>query len=428
MAKRLLLVLGMWGLLAASPAVAQEADLGEQVARLVEQLDAMSLADREAAEKELSALGPKVLAHLPTPNRRMAAEQRQRLERVRQKLESASAEAATRPTQVTLSGEDLPLSEVLAEIQRQTGNTIVDFREQVGQQTAELTVSVDFQETPFWEAMDQLLDETGLTIYGYGGEGQLALVSAMAAYAPRGDTGIYSGPFRFEPVELEARRNLRSDQGALLRLRLEASWEPRLIPIALQQATDALSAQDDLGNTLTLLNAGRDLEIPVVPNSSIVEMEVPFELPSREATEIAEIKGSLNALLLGERVKFRFDNLAGARKVVKKKGKVEVVLENVRRNNLAWEVQITTRFQDAYSAFESHRGWVFQNPAYLEDAQGERENYGSLNSTGRTADSAGAAYLFLIDGDIDDYTFVYETPAAVFSLPVDYELKNLKLP
>ena len=57
-----------------------------------------------------------------------------RVTRVQQKLLKAQADAAAEPTLVTLKAKDTPLSEVLAEIAKQTGNPIHDHRETFGEE------------------------------------------------------------------------------------------------------------------------------------------------------------------------------------------------------------------------------------------------------------------------------------------------------
>ena len=73
--------------------------------------------------------GPAVLDLLPQPNDRTSAEVRQRLGRIRQKLQQRAAEAAAQSSTITLHADAMPLAKVLAEFSRQSGNTIVDERE-----------------------------------------------------------------------------------------------------------------------------------------------------------------------------------------------------------------------------------------------------------------------------------------------------------
>jgi hypothetical protein len=128
------------------------------VAPLVAGLDAPAKADRDEAERQLLTLGPAVLDSLPEPNDRMPAETRLRLARIRSQLERARADASVEASHVTLVGDKLPLNEVLAGLEKQTGNHIIDFRPQFGEQVQNRPISVKFHNTPFWTALDEVLD------------------------------------------------------------------------------------------------------------------------------------------------------------------------------------------------------------------------------------------------------------------------------
>ena len=148
------------------------------VRRLVRQLDSPQLAEREAAEAELLRRGPAILDLLPQPGPRVSAEVRQRLGRIRQKLQQQAAEAAARSSTITLQADAMPLSNVLAAFQRQSGNKIADCREKFGQPAADPKLKVRFDKTPFWLALDRLLDQAGLTVYPFSEQAAIDVVVA----------------------------------------------------------------------------------------------------------------------------------------------------------------------------------------------------------------------------------------------------------
>ncbi|MBN1590920.1 MAG: hypothetical protein JW888_15510, partial [Pirellulales bacterium] len=143
-------------------------DLTPEVRRLTRQLDAPQLERRNAAEAELIGLGPRILSLLPSPETRLSAEVEQRLARVRQKLEQQLAAAAVEASHVTLNNPHIKLSRLLIQIERQTGNRVIDARRQFGQQPSDPELAVDFDKTPFWKAVDRVLEQTGLTVYPFG--------------------------------------------------------------------------------------------------------------------------------------------------------------------------------------------------------------------------------------------------------------------
>ena len=200
------------------------ADAGDelplQVRRLVRQLDDAQRSTREAAERGLIELGPPALDLLPVPGRDTSAEVKVRLERVRKALEAGVAEAAAQPSRVTLHGE-LALSAALADLQQQTGNRIVDFRQRFGQQPGDPKLLLDFEKAPFWTAFDSLLDQAGLTVYNFSGEiGALAVVARDQNERKRAEGAVYQGLFRFEVLRVQAIRELRNPASHSLRLAL----------------------------------------------------------------------------------------------------------------------------------------------------------------------------------------------------------------
>jgi hypothetical protein len=88
------------------------------------------------------------------------------------------------------------------------------------------------------------------------------------------------------------------------------------------------------------------------------------------------------------------------------------------------------KIESLEAGLESHRGWVFQNITFLEDKTGERLDNAGFETTMQTESEAGFVYLFeLPEGrEIGDYTWVYRTPAAIISMPVEYKLEEVPLP
>jgi len=106
------------------------------------------------------------------------------------------------------------LSKILAAFQEQSGNAIVDYRRQFGQPVSDPKLTIALDKTPFWPALDGLLDQAGLTLYSYGRPHALSVVAASGERAvARLGRASYSGPFRFEPVSIAARRDLREAEG-----------------------------------------------------------------------------------------------------------------------------------------------------------------------------------------------------------------------
>jgi hypothetical protein len=289
-------------------------------------------------------------------------------------------------------------------------------------------VKVEFTNTPFWEAVDQLLDQARLTVYPFAPDQALAIVPAESGERPRFGHGSYSGPFRFEAVRVEAYRELRAPDQQGLRVHLEIAWEPRLVPIGLTQTLSAVQAVDSAGGVLEVSQREGELS-PMAPSgTTAVRVQIPFVLPSRSVTRIVQLRGTLQALLPGRTESFRFERLDRAEGVEQRKAAVTVTLDGVRQNNALWEVRLRVRYDDAGDALESHRGWIFKNPCHLVDVGGKTFEHAGFETTRQTDSEVGVAYLFEVPQDLKRMSLIYKTPASIVSLPVEYELKEIDLP
>ena len=421
-----ILVLAVLGQ-AASSAAAEP--LPAKVQALLKQLGANEMAQREAAEKELLAIGPEVLALLPATTARTPAEEKVRLGRVRATLEKAAAEAVTRPALVSLAGE-MKASEAIAKISAQTGNKLIDYRERFNQEGADPQIKVALDKVPFWQALDTVLDAASLTIYNYDEEkGALAYTSRGDSAVPRAGRGSYSGLFRLEPAKIEATRDLKNTQMHALRLTVDAVWEPRVRPIVLEVPLADVSARDEHGNAIEIDRSAGTLEVPIESSGSGVEIEFPLVAPPRSVKTLAALQGRLTAIVLGKIETFEFANIDKAKSAEQERGGVTIVLENCRKNGDIYDVSLRVRFDRAANALESHRGWIYDNECYLTDGKGQRTENAGLEATLVDVNEVGISYKFNLDGAAPiSYKLVYQTPAAIIRVPVAFEIKGIDLP
>jgi len=411
----------------AAPAASEE--LKTAIKLLVRDLDAAELAAREEAEQKLVALGPAALDLLPAPTNRMSAEVKERLGRVRDKLQRLEAEAVVEPTLITFSGQDVPLSKVLEAIAEQTGNRVVDYREEYGQEPRDPDVTVSLDKATFWEAMDTVLDAADSTLYPYAEEtqGGLAVIDRPEGEGPRRERVMgYAGPFRVEGVRVDASADLRNAGGRTLILETAVAWEPRLRPINLLHLLEDVVATDEQGNAVEVDGEGA-LDVQVLAGEQTVTLQIPFTLPPRSVAKIASLKGSFTALIPGRMETFEFESFNRANQEQRKAG-VAVILENVRRNNQVWEVRVRVRFDDAEGSLQSHLSWIFNNECYMLDAAGERVDPDTFETTRQTENEVGMAYYYGIEGKLNGYKLIYKTPAVIIPLEMEYEVKDIPLP
>lgn len=414
----------------ASAKVAAEVEqaLVDKVKKLVVQLDDDSQARRDAAEKALIEIGPDLLDILPPPGSKASIELKARLARVRTAVEKAYIESFTKPSVVTLQGK-FKLAEAIEALAKQSGNTIVDGRERFNQQPDNRDVMLDVKEATFFEALDKLLDAAGMTVYGYSDKpGELLLMSASPGDETRVGRGTYAGLFRLEARKLESTRDLRNPMGSGLRIAAEISWEPRLKPIVLELPMDELRAVDESGDEIKTIGEGEQ-EFGIEVTDLMKEIDLQLGLPPRTATKVASLKGKFTALVPGRVERFEYSGLEKAKNVAIQRGTCVVTFEQIRKNDEVHEVRLRLKFDEAANALESHRGWIGNNPAYILDTNGKKIESGGFSPTLVAENEAVLSYIFdLSEIDIAKCRFVYETPAALFKVPVEFELKDLELP
>ena len=408
-------------------AAAPNADLANKVKLLVRQLDSDQQAKREAAEKELIALGEEVLPLLPPTTRTTPAEVKNRLGRIRKALEDLAIAATTKPKFVTLSGEML-LSEALAEVEKQTGNRVTDSREE-DKSDPKITLKLD--KAPFWEALDTILDAAQLTLYNYDSqEGELSYIARDENALPRLGRGTYSGIFRLEPTRIEVDADLRNPASKAMRLTLDAAWEPRVRPVVIMLPLANFQATDESGNAVEVDSSDGDLEFPVEAGGAGVELVIPFKIPSRSVKQIASIKGKLNAVLLGREETYEFANPETKKGAEEERGGVTVILDQCRVVDGLLEARMRVKFDQASNALESHRGWIYNNPCYLQDQKGGKVEQAAIEASLLGDNEVGVIYRFDLGDEANAarYKLVYKTPAAIIEVPVEFELKGIDLP
>ncbi len=294
---------------------------------------------------------------------------------------------------------------------------------------ADREIRVDLQAVPFWEALDQVLDQAQLTLYPYDGDDRaLRVVARDVGQAERCGKAYYEGVFRVQPTYVSGSRDLINPVIQGLRVRLALSWEPRTKPIAISLPLDGITAHDDLGNPIAVDGAGGRLSAAVESDISLVELQLPLTLPSRQAKSIRRLHGAFEVLIPGQIETFEFAGLNQARGTDQRRAGVTVRLEEVRQNEDVYELHLRVVFDDASNALESHRGWIYKNDAYLLGADGRRYEYGGKRLLGQDENSIFINYLFAVGEPLEKCKFVYKSPALIIRQPMQFVLQDIDLP
>ena len=189
-----------------------------------------------------------------------------------------------------------------------------------------------------------------------------------------------------------------------------------------------VTATTDSGAKLAVGQAEATLDVEVPTGTQAAEIVLPFDLPGRDVQKIASLHGKLHALVPGRQAKFSFGDLTKSAGKIQRQGGVKITLDDVRKNGEIWEIHMQFALDEAKGSLQSHRNWVFQNLSYLVDKDGKRIENAGFEATRQTPNEVGIAYLFDVPDGLDGLTWVYESPAAIVDLPIEYEIKDIELP
>jgi hypothetical protein len=195
----LLLLIAVLSLCWFAPAfAAPPADDEAAFDRLVEQLGDSNYRQRDAATRQLEAGGLKAVPALKKGLTHADPEIRRRASDLIPQIETAALVA---PRRVTLKLTDKPLRAIFDEMTKQSGFKIEFWTspQSVGQK-----FSCDFQDMPFWPALDQLCRDANLVLQPTYGDERIVLQS-QGGYTPHVS---YEGAFRFVPTGFQMYRNL----------------------------------------------------------------------------------------------------------------------------------------------------------------------------------------------------------------------------
>jgi len=400
------------------PAVKQRES---HVKQLILLLDSDQLSERQRAEKELLRLGPAILTMLPPGPRLPSDEVRQRLARVRGQLEKELAVRASRATLIDLAGM-MTVNEALQSLAQQTGNRVILSLEN------NTPLQLDFSKTTYFKALDQILDAGQLELAQVRSpDGSVIARARPQEQRARSATASYSSLFRIEPVRITAVRDLRNPAITATQLVLDISWEPRLQPIYLALPLSSIKARSDDGEILRADDPEGVRTANMEGNLSSASLQIPLQSISRKATLLQTFHGKLDAVIPGHTGQFSFDILSQENQRLTQGG-VEVIMRSARLTGNDCQVDFSVFYRDAANAFESHRGWIRNNPAWLVDQEGNRQQPEQRLTTAQGDRKLDFRFHFPATKPLQSYRFVYQTPVLLVRQSIPFELREIRLP
>ena len=413
-----------------------DAALRDRVLQLVDRLDAGNKQAQDTAQASLIKLGPKILPLLPDAAAAKTPERKQRLEKIRTTLKEMQPDITTAASKVTIKGKGIRLSEALQQLQKQTGNSVTDMREQLGTEVTNPAIDLDILGKTFFEALDAITRLGEVTSTYATGDGTVGIMAGGAMDAAPGSPAPkkvepmvqYIGPFRVELKGLSINRDYTT--GATTgNIQLEAAWEPRLRPMLLKLDYEKLKILDDRKKEVAPQVNMESNEVVVRPENPSSEINLNITAPDRDAKKLASLKVKAELTIPAGMKTFKFPSLA-EKNVTSKQGDVSMTLEDTEVDEQVWKVNVTLAYPGEGPAFESYRQGLFNNRLWLQRADGSRfEHNGGFSNTASDGGKLGFEYLFVdAPGKPADYQFIYESPSKVITIPLEFEFKDIPLP
>lgn len=409
-------------LMAAEPLPPSQVD-AVAVKMLIERLDSNRASERAAAAKELQALGPGVLPHLPPPDRLDTPAARESVIQLRNTLERQLAVQSSQPTTVILN-RTADRAALAAEIVQQTGNRL-----QIAPAIARVPRTVEWQRHPFWNAVDDLLDPFTERVAWNPQLGGFQLEPRSAGVLPQ---VAHAGVFRVE----SSTGALKSVDGVSANvLRVSTTWqaEPRLRPLFLR--IKAADWQGSLGDhSVKPWNPAAEYELPFADATRQLTWPLDLVWPRESDEKSWSLRGQATVHLAAVTETITFDAVALRPNVQRRRGGVAVRIRAVEftpgvENRLNARIRINVNYDAGGPAFESHRTWVFYQEAYFMTRHGERIAFTDYEATQEADGAVGVEYRFQnLAGDAADYRFAYAAPTMFLDVPLEITFRDLPVP
>jgi hypothetical protein len=338
-----------------------------------------------------------------------------------------TAEELLKPTRLTLITAGSDLKAVFADIEKQTGNKLVDETSRFGKGEP-LDWNFSLSDREFWPLVDKFLDAAELDLHDQSSEG-FSVVTREDGRMPRYGHAAYVGPFRLEVVQVSSRILTRFFGEHDATIDIEVAWEPRLKPLSFSQPLSGLQLVADQETPVAIDAYQPEVTATVAADSCAIELMLPLQLPDKQLSIISSLKGRIEALMATRTAEFRFNDLGKVKGAEQTDGGVKVVLVDVRENQGLTELHMRLEFDKELPDSVAQGSWNFQNPTHLENAEGQKLEHAGFETTTQSNHMLGLAYYFDVpEGKLADYTWVYQAPAAMVEVPIEFELKNVPLP
>ena len=325
---------------------------------------------------------------------------------------------------ITLPVGKHAVGDILRELEKQTGNRVVDRRS-----ADKGAIEIGFDGQTFWQALDRLTEKLDARLSFYGDDG-IGLTDGPR----RGGTIVNSGMCRIEIKTIGVQFDLDSSRRTCA-LQFEFAWEPRYEPLYLTvDRVKGTFAPDATGKQLSF-DPLRGVAQQVTQRRT-QSVELRFPAPERSSPALATLSGEARLLGPTRMVSASFAKLEpGGKPQQVIEDDVKVTLSSVAVNTQTWTFQLDVENPVGTPAFESFQSWIDNNRIHLEQTVAGKKVFWTPRADDWNADLAGrkAKLTYAFSGAANkgrpgDWTLVYRTPGRIVEHVVPFEFRNVALP
>ena len=311
-------------------------DPNRRVAELIRQLGADSYLDREAATRALREIGEPARAALQRAAEHEDLEVRLRAAALFDELRQGDL---WHPTRLTFSADNLPTSEVLRRIARETGNP-VGSAGPLGR-LRDVPIIVNFNNTPFWQAIDEVCRLSGNQLRPFYDRRDSALF--VVEGSPGNQPVAYAGPVRVSIVG--ARRSFVEDfefERGTSRLNqdvqftLQIMWEERFRLVGYSYQLEGLEARTDTGEVLTGTSRYGRNWAAVPPRSRQLALSFGLSPPASDPAKLDELSFSLRLAAVGDTRTLTLEPLTDS--AVASEDGYDLTVEKISQSRARWDI------------------------------------------------------------------------------------------
>ena len=302
---------------------------------LIEQLGSPEYRVREQAGRDLSALGARAL---PAMKRAFAETDEPEIERRLEVLvKKIEYDRLIKPTRITYQAKNATITQLIEVIIKQSGYRLSNG---VPAEAAKVKMSVEWKDTPFWEALDAACEMAGIIATPDENEDGFSGLSLYGndTYNPY---IAYSGPFRCVATNIGMNRNMQLSglprralaprQSEYLNFNFQLMSEPKN-PILGFHPPIITKAIDDSGHDIAISTGDehRSYYTPNMYRSHNQYIGLNLGTPSRNANSIKELRGKMTVMLLSDtRPEITVEKILTVKKKTFVSRTMELIVESV---------------------------------------------------------------------------------------------------